>query len=421
MPQPYDVVAQLCLDLGSWLEVGGQHGRQLSEAWVGPGTGVAVHDVAEHGAGLDGRQLVGVAHEYEPRLGPQSLQEPRHHRQRDHRRLVDDNDVERQPVVAVVAEPALRVGPPAEQPVQRRRGRLRWCRETCRRHALGCGRHRFLQPRRGLAGGRGKRDPLRTVGEGGQRGEQSGHRRRLAGARAARDRGHQAGDGRCDRKPLVVGRRAVGVELGEDAEQPLLVDVNSRPAGTLGQRGAHQLFLPPVAVEVEQAVDQTQGPVGRAVDTFGDRGTRAAGDEPIVGLRPRQRRGVSVDFELADRVAHAAQVDADRSLLSDGSHGERNREQHLLIGLICEPAQSAGDVDVGDGEHTCRVELGEQSRRPLGQPDAVLVDRDGHRSPPSRSADAATTSEAGGFHSNTPHVVPPTTGVCGPLIPRTNR
>ena len=51
----------------------------------------------------------------------QCLQQPGHHGQRHHRRLVDDHHVERQPVVPVVPEPVAAAGHPAQQPVQRRR------------------------------------------------------------------------------------------------------------------------------------------------------------------------------------------------------------------------------------------------------------------------------------------------------------
>ena len=94
---------------------------------AGPPRGSAVaggqpgDQVREHGTGLDGRELVGVTDQEQPGVGPDRLQEPGHHRQRHHRRLVDHDEVERQPVVAIVPEPGAAVREPAEQPVQRRR------------------------------------------------------------------------------------------------------------------------------------------------------------------------------------------------------------------------------------------------------------------------------------------------------------
>ena len=54
------------------------------------------------------------------RLRPHRLDEPRHLRQRDHRRFVHDHDVVRQPAAAVVTEAAVAVRTPSEQPVHRR-------------------------------------------------------------------------------------------------------------------------------------------------------------------------------------------------------------------------------------------------------------------------------------------------------------
>ena len=68
--------------------------------------GGAVDEVAEDGAGLDGGELVGVADEDEPGPLAQRLEQPGHHRQRHHRGLVDDDDLDGQPVARVVAEPA---------------------------------------------------------------------------------------------------------------------------------------------------------------------------------------------------------------------------------------------------------------------------------------------------------------------------
>ena len=73
-------------------------------------------------ARLDRGELAGVADEDQPRLRPHGLDEAGHQPERDHRRLVDDDHVVREPVAAVVAEAAVRAGAAAEQAVQR--GRL---------------------------------------------------------------------------------------------------------------------------------------------------------------------------------------------------------------------------------------------------------------------------------------------------------
>jgi hypothetical protein len=52
-------------------------------------------DVTEDGARLDGGQLLGVADEDQPGVGPHGLDEAGHHREGHHRRFVDDDHVVR--------------------------------------------------------------------------------------------------------------------------------------------------------------------------------------------------------------------------------------------------------------------------------------------------------------------------------------
>ena len=117
-------------------------------------------EVGEHGTGLDRRQLVGVADQHQPGVGAHRLEQPGHHRQRDHRGLVDDDHVVGQPVGAVVAEPDAAVGSPAQQPVQRRGLQARQAvavggvRQAGRRLP-----HGLLQPGGRLAGRGGQGDP----------------------------------------------------------------------------------------------------------------------------------------------------------------------------------------------------------------------------------------------------------------------
>jgi hypothetical protein len=69
----------------------------------------------------------------------------------------------RQLVAAVVLEPGRRAGPPAQQPVERARVQVPEPGAVVVDEPLGAlgVLDRLLQPRGGLAGGRGQRDPQR--------------------------------------------------------------------------------------------------------------------------------------------------------------------------------------------------------------------------------------------------------------------
>ena len=108
--------------------------------------------------------------------------------------------------------------------------------------------------------------------------------------------------------------------------------------------------------------------------------------------------------------------------MAHGAHGQRDRQQHRLVGLADETAEGGRDVDVGGGEHPGGVELGEQPAGGQREVAVVQVDRVegvGHRTTtPSSRSDSSSTSATGGRHENTPHGAPSTTGVSGPHMPR---
>ena len=101
--------------------------------------------------------------------------------------------------------------------------------------------------------------------------------------------------------------------------------------------------------------------------------------------------------------------------------GERGRQLDRLVGLVRERGDPHRDVDVGRREHADVVELAQQARRMARAADVEEVELDHAGTPRSSRSLSATTSRAGGRHENTPHGVPPTAGVSGPVIPRTNR
>ena len=75
-------------------------------------------EVAQHRTGLDGCELIGVADEEQARRRLERFEQARRHRERQHRRLVDDDEIVGQGVARVVHE-ALRVRAiPPEQAMQ---------------------------------------------------------------------------------------------------------------------------------------------------------------------------------------------------------------------------------------------------------------------------------------------------------------
>ena len=176
--------------------------------------------VGEHRSGLDRRQLVGVADQHQPRIGAHRLQQPRHHRERDHRGLVDHDDVVGQGVAAVVPEAGRGVRAPAQQTVHRRRGEPLQAPPVLgvetRPGSLLRLADRLQQPGGRLAGRSGQGDPqLAGVGAGRrlrrQHGQQARDGRGLAGAGAA---GEDGGPllRRGERDGALVGRPRAGEE-----------------------------------------------------------------------------------------------------------------------------------------------------------------------------------------------------------------
>ena len=278
-----------------------------------PGVGTGINDVAEDDAGLDRRELSGVADQDQPRLGAHRLDQSRHQRQRHHRGLVDDHDVVRQAVAAVVREPAVAPGPPPEQPVQRRCAQRhqelsdRLANRELRGLVVDC----LLESRGRLAGRRGQRDQRRPgwVGTGcsgllDQLRDHPSDSRRLAGTGAAGDH-------------LEPATRLQLVQVGGD-----------------------RALLAPVAVEVEASAEQSQRP-RRVVLTAGNEVAVPERSYPLLGFRPGQLRQVDRLVRLDARgVADRGQVD-EHVAEPRAAHGERDREPHGLAVLAHQLARAA--------------------------------------------------------------------------------
>ncbi len=157
------------------------HAIALGEAGhaVGMALRTCVAEIAEDRARLHGGELVGVPQQDQARLGVQRAEQAVHHRQVDHRALVDQHHLRGQRVALVVPELAARRV--AQQAVQRGRGRR--VQASLPEGSL----HAAAQSVGGLARGRGEGDVLHRFTRLGEGLEDGDHDGRLAGARPAGD------------------------------------------------------------------------------------------------------------------------------------------------------------------------------------------------------------------------------------------
>ncbi len=234
--------------------------------------------VAQHRARTDRRQLIDVADQAQARRRRQRGDQVGGQPHVEHRRLVDDQQVDLERAVGAAAEAPL-VRPPLEQPVQRRRRRAGRLRQALRRAARRRGQ-RDAQPlarqdRHHAAHDRG----LADAGAAGDHHD-------LAAERAAHRLGLLARQ-RDARLLLVPGERAIDVELhrrrrrGQQAAQP----------GRRGDLGLVEAGL----VDRRAAVER------RRRDARVDR--RLAGARQTVDRRVGHRLG---DAEQARRLAREA-------------------------------------------------------------------------------------------------------------------
>jgi hypothetical protein len=280
---------------------------------------------------------------------------------------------------------------------------------------------RLLEPRGRLARRRGQGDERHVVPRLlGEQGDDPRHGRRLARARAAGDDCEPLAHGGRRRGALQVVRRAI-----EEAREALLERglVDRLVAAERAQVRGDLALLPPIAVEVEGGADQSQRTTLDRGLPHGDEWARLQPGDPRLDLRPREsreihrlvgldRRGLADRREVDEHVAEARRADR-----------ERRRERDRLVVLAGNHGEADRDVDVGRREHADVIERAQEPGRVAGAADVVGVvfGERAHAVPRSRTSLSATTSGAGGRQAKTPHGVPPTVGVSGPVIPRTNR
>ena len=384
-------------------------------------------EVGQHGARLHGGELVGVTDQHQPGVGPHRLEQPRHHRQRHHRGLVDHDDVVGQPVGAVVPEPHPAVGSPAEQAVQGRgaqSGQPLLVGRVLEGAVVGVDRllHGLLEPGGRLAGRCGQGDARRSArGElvllRDQR-EQAGDRGGLAGARAA---------GEHRRPPRRGGARGIAL-LGvtgtrEDPFQPGVerggVDLGRPTPDPRDEVVADLTLLAPVAIEVEAR------PTRRTISsrTSGlrpTRSTQAAGSGHGSGASCSSGRSAIVARSRQTdpvRTARTARAVASSTCSSDSSSSTPSRTATWMSAALSSSgrlnrASSSGRAErapavVGVGPHGL---VGDRH-------DALPVETVASR--PSSRSESSTTIAAGGCQLKTPHGTPSTSGVSGPHMPRT--
>ena len=313
-------------------------------------------------------------------------------------------------------------GLPAEQAVEGRGLELEQARADrgVDVEPRGLGVDRLGEPGGGLAGRGGERDEWRCGACGEclllEQRDDARDGRGLARARASgddREPSEHRGGG-CLLLP-VVGRLALE-EAGEAVGEHVHPHGAVRGAGQRLEVAGDLLLLAPVAVEVERASLEPQWAI-RADELAGPHLC-----DPSGGRRPRQRGEVDgiVDVD-GRRLADALEVD-EHVPDARGADGESGGEQNGIIGSADQGGEPACDVDVGGGEDSGVVELEQQPGRPTREAGVEALDDVGHApSPRSRTSLSASTSAGEGCQVNTPHGVPSTTGVSGPVIPRTNR
>ncbi len=380
-------------------------------------------DVGQHGAGLHRGELVGIADQHQPSVRTNGLQQPGHHGQRHHRHLVDHDHVVRQPVAGVVTEPTAGAGQPAEQPVQGDGAQLGDSGSVLRRQLTPGLRKRLGQPGRRLAGWCRQGDPWLPTGLVGQHRQHLGNRGGLPGAGPAGQHGHPLMRADLGGPPLQVfllRTQTTSVEqpIQRDS-QPVDVDLRWWRGAAVDQLATYRLLLSPIALQIELSRDQSQWtPVG-CLHPIADGRTPADLRRPVVRVRPRQLGDVQTLFgRLEDLVRDRGQVDADRAE-PQCAHRESQSQSHPFVRLAADPCDGGGHVYVGQVEHPCGIERGEQSRSPAGHRD--LSAERCHSTPRSSSSDSSVIRAAGGCQLNTPYGTSSIRGVAGPAIPRKNR
>ncbi len=345
----------------------------------------------EHVAGLDRRQLIAIAEQDQPRRRLQRQDELAHQRQIDHRRFVDNDEIGRERIRRVAPE-THRIGPAAEEAMQRARyaGQCvaqRRVDATLRQQLCIALAQRFGESRRRLAGRRGERDTQRFAaalrGFDGEH-ENARDRRRLAGAGAAGEQYDAFDLAERSGERLPIGHFRLGRKQRRDAcAQPLVVRRRRDRSAQCAQRAGQLDFVFVIAAQRDAARREHERPAARSVSRHIRRFAQLL--LPFAALRQRRRalrRDLGKQFgEPLER--HAAVTERERPAR------ERRRERDRIGRARRQPLQRRAERMI------------ERTQPAFAQP-AIQRAHAASRRGGASSASSASISARDGRATNTP-------------------
>jgi hypothetical protein len=321
--------------------------------------------ITQNRSGLDRSQLIRITDKDHAGIRVNGIEQLRHHRERYHRHLVDDDGVMRERIARRVAEPSAGEAP-SEQPVQC--GSLERFQTFPNRRRLfeaqGETSDLLRESGGGLPGRRRHGDDRKpTLGSVGlvEQSDQPGNRVGLAGARSAGNYGQTTSGGHCGRKALEASYREQIAEDPGDFRQGLRR--SCQPEFQVGQNGG---LIGPVTLEVQERTLYNEWPARVAV---AHEGACLHGGQPGGGFGPGKRvdqvHRYSVD---GHRIADCRKVDA-HVPETRSSHSQGGRQQYGWIDLSHRPANRERRVDVDWIEYAHLVECAEEIGRLQDRPE----------------------------------------------------
>ena len=421
-----------------------EHDDRLGDRTAGPrrpGIDVIVEldDVAEHGAGLDRHELLGVTDQHEPRrrshrlpaVGPSATATPSRSRPRSRPRGADDWSG--RGGTGHGCRASTRGGGAASTPMPPTAARARRHRRraACASKCTASSRRAAALPVGAARATSGGGAPRATACSMEQR-QDAGDGRGLSGSGPSGDDGEvpQHRGLRGAALEVVVGQRTAATDL----RRALLRLSHRRPRRAGQQVRRHLPFLPPVAVEVEPGTDESKRQrlalvVVRARPAGSPTATRSSRPSPATA-ELRRSTGTSPSTTTVSRMLARSVADVARD---GGAHRERRRQQHALVirlhpsrprrratwtsAALSTPA-SLNTRNSPPAERTTRTS-NRSSSTTSASAGSVTVTRPPSRCRRGRSRTSPGPAAAARRRCRTSAHRP--VGVSGPTIPRTNR